>query len=162
MLVEAKEEEEAEVVGMDNEVDITMTGVEIETIITTKMTIEVVTVTIMIEVATETDKEAMRTANKGDIMIAVGEATITTMIGEIEGVEEITTGEIGSMTMAEAEGMEEGDTEVMGMEIVVEDVISQGAMQILVCEEIDGTQIETEDRLQRTLKSHQPVSHNIY
>ena len=62
----------------------------------------------------------------------------------------------------EAEGMEEGDTEVMGMEIVEEDVISQGAMQILVCEEIDGTQIETEDRLQRTLKSHQPVSHNIY
>lgn len=145
---------------MDNEVDITMTGVEIETIITTKMTIEVVTVTIMIEVATETDKEAMRTANKGDIMIAVGEATITTMIGEIEGVEEITTGEIGSMTMVE--GMVEGDTEVMGMEIVEEDVISQGAMQILVCEEIDGTQIETEDRLQRTLKSHQPVNHNIY
>ena len=147
-------------VGMDNEVDITMTGVDIETTITIKMTIEVVTVTIMIEVATETDKGAMRTANKGDIMITVGEATITTMIGEIEGVEEITTGEIGSMTMVE--GMVEGDTEVMGMEIVEEDVISQGAMQILVCEEIDGTQIETEDRLQRTSKSHQPVNHNIY
>ena len=160
MLVEAKEEEEAEVVGMDNEVDITMTGADIGTTITIKMTIEVVTVTIMIEVATETDKGAMRTANKGDIMITVGEATITTMIGEIEGVEEITTGEIGSMTMVE--GMVEGDTEVMGMEIVEEDVISQGAMQILVCEEIDGTQIETEDRLQRTSKSHQPVNHNIY
>ena len=145
---------------MDKEVDITMTGVDIETTITIKMTIEVVTVTIMIEVATETDKGAMRTANKGDIMITVGEATITTMIGEIEGVEEITTGEIGSMTMVE--GMVEGDTEVMGMEIVEEDVISQGAMQILVCEEIDGTQIETEDRLQRTSKSHQPVNHNIY
>ena len=155
MLVEAKEEEEAEVVGMDNEVDITMTGVEIETIITTKMTIEVVTVTIMIEVATEIDKEVMRTATKGDIMIT-GEATITTMIGEIEGVEEITTGEIGSMIMAA--GMVEGDTEVMGMEIV-EDVISQGAMQISVCEETDGTQTETEDLLQRTSKSHQPVSH---
>ena len=160
MLEEAKEEEEAEVVGMDNEVDITMTGADIGTTITIKMTIEVVTVTIMIEVATETDKGAMRTANKGDIMITVGEATITTMIGEIEGVEEITTGEIGSMTMVE--GMVEGDTEVMGMEIVEEDVISQGAMQILVCEEIDGTQIETEDRLQRTLKRHQPVNHNIY
>ena len=147
-------------VGMDNEVDITMTGVDIETTITIKMTIEVVTVTIMIEVATETDKGAMRTANKGDIMITVGEATITTMIEEIEGAEEITTGEIGSMTMVE--GMVEGDTEVMGMEIVEEDVISQGAMQILVCEEIDGTQIETEDRLQRTSKSHQPVNHNIY
>ena len=157
MLVEAKEEEEAEVVGMDNEVDITMTGADIGTTITIKMTIEVVTVTIMIEVATETDKGAMRTANKGDIMITVGEATITTMIGEIEGAEEITTGEIGSMTMVE--GMVEGDTEVMGMEIVEEDVISQGAMQISVCEEIDGTQIETEDRLQRTSKSHQPVSH---
>ena len=155
MLVEAKEEEEAEVVGMDNEVDITMTGVEIETIITIKMTIEVVTVTIMIEVATEIDKEVMRIATKGDIMIT-GEATITTMIGEIEGVEEITTGEIGSMIMAA--GMVEGDTEVMGMEIV-EDVISQGAMQISVCEETDGTQTETEDRLQRTSKSHQPVSH---
>ena len=144
---------------MDNEVDITMTEADIGTTITIKMTIEVVTVTIMIEVATETDKGAMRTANKGDIMITVGEATITTMIGEIEGVEEITTGEIGSMIMAE--GMVEGDTEVMGMEIV-EDVISQGAMQISVCEEIDGTQIETEDRLQRTSKSHQPVNHNIY
>ena len=159
MMEEAKEEEEVGVGRMDKEVDITMTGVEIETIITIKMTIEVVTVTIMIEVATETDKEAMRTANKGDIMIAVGEATITTMIGEIEGVEEITTGEIGSMITAA--GMVEGDTEVMGMEIV-EDVISQGAMQISVCEEIDGTQIETEDRLQRTSKSHQPVNHNIY
>ena len=159
MMEEAKEEEEVGVGRMDKEVDITMTGVEIETIITIKMTIEVVTVTIMIEVATETDKGAMRTANKGDIMITVGEATITTMIGEIEGAEEITTGEIGSMTMVE--GMVEGDTEVMGMEIVEEDVISQGAMQILVCEEIDGTQIETEDRLQRTSKSHQPVSHNI-
>ena len=145
---------------MDNEGDITMTGGDIETTITIKMTIEVVTVTIMIEVATETDKGAMRTANKGDIMITVGEATITTMIEEIEGAEEITTGEIGSMTMVE--GMVEGDTEVMGMEIVEEDVISQGAMQILVCEEIDGTQIETEDRLQRTSKSHQPVNHNIY
>ena len=158
MMEEAKEEEEVGVGRMDNEVDITMTGVEIETIITIKMTIEVVTVTIMIEVATEIDKEVMRTATKGDIMIT-GEATITTMIGEIEGVEEITTGEIGSMTTAA--GMVEGDTEVMGMEIV-EDVISQGVMQISVCEEIDGTQTETEDRLQRTSKSHQPVSHNIY
>ena len=159
MMEEAKEEEEVGVGRMDNEVDITMTGVEIETIITIKMTIEVVTVTIMIEVATEIDKEVMRTATKGDIMIT-GEATITTMIGEIEGVEEITTGEIGSMITAA--GMVEGDTEVMGMEIVVEDVISQGVMQISVCEEIDGTQTETEDRLQRTSKSHQPVSHNIY
>ena len=157
MMEEAKEEEG--VGEMDKEVDITMTGVDIETIITIKMTIEVVTVTIMIGVATETDKEVMRTATKGDIMITVGEATITTMIGDIEGVEEITIGEIGSMTMAA--GMVEGVTEVMGMGIV-EDVISQGAMQILVCEEIDGTQIETEDRLQRTLKSHQPVNHNIY
>ena len=152
---EAKEGEEE--VMMANEEDTGETkGEGVETIIIPNTTIEEAKVTIMTEVVTGIDKEGMIIVIKEDIMPAAVEVTITTMIGAIEGVEETTTEGTGSTTM-EADMAVAVDMVAVAMEVEEAHVINQEAMQILVCEEIGETPIDTEGRRWRILKSLQPV-----
>ena len=113
---------------MDTEVGMAATGEDTAII---KMTIEEARGTIMTEVATEIDKEGMKIVIIGDIMTNAVVATIITMIGGVEGEEEITTEGIDNMTMVDMVEVAEEDMVVADM-VTEEDEINQAVMQTSV------------------------------